>query len=177
MNLIVNFLYQIVLVSAEKMLPFFSKINAKIFLFYNGQLAINELLAAINKFRKQNPNIPFVWFHCASLGEFEQGRPLIENFRSEFPTHKIVLTFFSPSGYEIRKNYQGADYVMYLPLDTQRNAKRFVEVIQPDIAVFIKYEFWPNIIFQLKKTKCTLIGISVILRPNQVFFKWIRPSG
>ncbi len=172
MTLIVNFLYQFVLVSAEKMLPFFSKFNTKISLFYNGQLAINEVLVAINKFKIQNPNTPFVWFHCASLGEFEQGRPLIESYRSAYPEHKIVLTFFSPSGFEIRKNYQGADFVLYLPLDTRRNAKRFVEVIQPQIAVFIKYEFWPNIIFQLKKAKCTLIGISVILRPNQIFFKW-----
>lgn len=172
MSAIFNFLYQFVLVSAEKMLPFFSKFNTKISLFYKGQMAINERLAAINKFKIQYPSTPFVWFHCASLGEFEQGRPLIESFRTIYPKHKIVLTFFSPSGYEIRKNYQAADFVMYLPLDTMKNAKKFVQIIQPQIAVFVKYEFWPNMIYQLKKANSTLIGISVILRPNQIFFKW-----
>src|SRR5690349_2863638 len=94
-----------------------------------------------------------VWFHCASLGEFEQGRPLIEKFRSTFPEYKIILTFFSPSGYEIRKNYTGADYIFYLPLDTAANAERFISLLHPEKVFFIKYEYWFNYFDQLQKKK------------------------
>ncbi len=112
-----------------------------------------------------------VWFHSASLGEFEQGRPVIEAFRLKYPDCKIVLTFFSPSGYEIRKNYEGADYVFYLPLDTKRNAKEFIRLINPKMVFFIKYEFWYHYLNQLRIKEIPTYIFSTIFRPNQVFFK------
>ena len=111
------------------------------------------------------------WFHAASLGEFEQGRPVIEAYKTQFPDHFILLTFFSPSGYEVRKNYNGADYICYLPWDTASNAKRFVKIVQPKIAFFIKYEFWHNYLVELKKNKTHIISFSTIFRPDQIFFK------
>lgn len=113
-----------------------------------------------------------VWFHCASLGEFEQGRPVIERFGKENPDYKIVVTFFSPSGYDVRKNYQGADYVFYLPHDTQENATKFIEHIFPRLAIFIKYEFWFNYINILSDYKIPVVFISVIFRKNHIYFKW-----
>ncbi len=113
-----------------------------------------------------------VWFHCASLGEFEQGRPVIEAYRKQHPTHKILLTFFSPSGYEIRKNYEGADYIFYLPLDTYFNAKRFIQIVQPKVAIFVKYEFWYHFLQALHKNSIPTYVISAIFRPNQIFFRW-----
>lgn len=117
-------------------------------------------------------NKPIVWFHCASLGEFEQGRPVIEAFRQSFPTYHILITFFSPSGYNVRKNYQGADYIFYLPADTLANAKKFIELIQPKLAIFIKYEFWLNYLNEMYVRKIPLLLVSGIFRPQQVFFKW-----
>ena len=112
------------------------------------------------------------WFHCASLGEFEQGRPVIEAFRREHPGYQIVLTFFSPSGYHVRKNYSQADYIYYLPADTPGNARRFTEMIKPDIAFFIKYEFWFNYLNELKKNNTPTYLVSGIFRKKQHFFKW-----
>ncbi|MGM0566567.1 MAG: 3-deoxy-D-manno-octulosonic acid transferase [Bacteroidota bacterium] len=112
------------------------------------------------------------WFHCASLGEFEQGRPVIEKFRQRHPDYRILLTFFSPSGYEIRKNYAGADVIAYLPADTRKNAKKFIRKVQPDVAFFVKYEFWFNYMKVLKDNHIPLYLISGIFRKNQVFFKW-----
>lgn len=121
---------------------------------------------------------PIAWFHCSSLGEFEQGRPVIESFRQQKPDCKILLTFFSPSGYEVRKDYAGADYVFYLPLDTYSNAKRFVGIVKPKFAVFVKYEFWYNYLQQLHKTNVPVYLISAKFRPDQYFFKgyaaWFR---
>ncbi|HEX8061072.1 MAG TPA: glycosyltransferase N-terminal domain-containing protein [Cyclobacteriaceae bacterium] len=114
---------------------------------------------------------PLVWIHCSSLGEFEQGRPIIEMLRKDFPAHKILLTFFSPSGYEVRKNYTGADYIFYLPFDTPSNARRWVEVTRPALAIFVKYEFWLNFSDELRKANVPLISVSAIFRPDQVFFK------
>jgi 3-deoxy-D-manno-octulosonic-acid transferase len=115
---------------------------------------------------------PTAWFHCASLGEFEQGRPLIEAYRATYPQHKILLTFFSPSGYEVRKNYDGVDLVCYLPTDTPRTARRFVCLVKPVVAVFIKYEFWYNFLLRLEKEQIPIYLVSAIFRPRQVFFKW-----
>ncbi len=112
------------------------------------------------------------WFHCASLGEFEQGRPIIEAFRKQFPGYKILLTFFSPSGYEIRKNYAGADFIFYLPIDNPANARRFIKLVHPSIAIFIKYEFWYNYLTQLKKNNIPVLVVSAIFRPEQHFFAW-----
>ena len=114
---------------------------------------------------------PTLWMHCASLGEFEQGRPVLEAYRKEYPEHKILLTFFSPSGYEIRKNYAGADYVTYLPFDSEENARLFLEIIQPDLAVFVKYEFWANYLQALRQKEIPCLLVSAIFRPNQLFFK------
>ena len=113
-----------------------------------------------------------IWFHCASLGEFEQGRPVIEMIKEEAPDTKIVLTFFSPSGYEVRKNYKLADYICYLPPDTPGNAKKFISIIKPSIAIFIKYEFWNNFISEVRKKDIPLYLVSGIFRPDQHFFKW-----
>lgn len=113
-----------------------------------------------------------VWVHCASLGEFEQGRPVIEQLRNQNPKTKILLTFFSPSGYEIRKNYNGADYVMYLPFDSKANAKTFLDIVQPGLAVFVKYEFWHYFLQELNNRNIETILISGIFRPSQPFFKW-----
>lgn len=114
---------------------------------------------------------PVAWFHCASLGEFEQGRPVIEGFRQKYPSFKILLTFFSPSGYEARKNYVGADFIFYLPLDTADNAKRFLSFVKPKVAIFIKYEFWHYYTKALKKRRIPLFSVSAIFRPNQVYFR------
>lgn len=114
---------------------------------------------------------PVIWFHCASLGEFEQGRPLMEAFRQQHPAYKVLLTFFSPSGYEVRKNYAGADYIFYLPLDTPANARQFIDLAQPVMAVFVKYEFWHYYTQYLKQRQIPMVSISAIFRPNQIYFK------
>lgn len=121
-----------------------------------------------------------IWMHCASLGEFEQGRPIIEKLKLKFPNRKVVLTFFSPSGYEVRKNYEYADVVCYLPLDSAKNAKRFLDIVHPKLAIFVKYEFWPNLLKELKARNIETLLISGIFRENQLFFKgygaWMRKS-
>ncbi len=113
-----------------------------------------------------------LWVHAASLGEFEQGRPVIEAFREQFPDWRIVLTFFSPSGYEIRKNYPHADLICYLPADTRRNARDFLERVRPDAAVFVKYEFWANYLLELKKRNIPTLLVSALFRESQPFFQW-----
>lgn len=120
---------------------------------------------------KIETNARYIWVHCASLGEFEQGRPLIEEIKNQFPEYRILLTFFSPSGYEIRKNYELADIVMYLPVDTRRNAKKFLQLVQPEKAFFIKYEYWHFYIGELKKRNTPLYIVSAIFRESQHFFK------
>lgn len=114
----------------------------------------------------------YIWFHAASLGEFEQGRPIMDALKKLHPEYKIILTFFSPSGYEVRKNYIGADLVCYLPLDTPSNVKRFMNLVKPQKAIFIKYEFWPNFLRYCKKHKIPTYVISANFRPDQLFFKW-----
>ncbi|WP_234735017.1 3-deoxy-D-manno-octulosonic acid transferase [Tellurirhabdus bombi] len=129
-----------------------------------------HLLASIQT-RLAGNTAPVAWFHAASLGEFEQGRPVIEAFRERYPGYKILLTFFSPSGYEVRKNYAGADYIFYLPLDMPQNAKQFVGLVKPRIAFFVKYEFWLNYLQELHQRRVPTISFSAIFRPGQVFFK------
>ena len=121
---------------------------------------------------KVDPSAQYVWFHAASLGEFEQGRPLMEQLRRDHPEYKILLTFFSPSGYEVRKNYEGADIICYLPLDTVRNARRFLRAVRPVMAFFIKYEFWYNYLHILRHRGVPVYSVSSIFRTNQVFFRW-----
>ena len=122
----------------------------------------------------KNSGNPIAWFHAASFGEFEQGRPVIEAFRAQYPRYKILLTFFSPSGYEVQKNYNGADYIVYLPADTPDNAQQFVTLVKPKITFFIKYEFWYNYLHELKSANVAIISFSAIFRPSQLFF---RPWG
>lgn len=121
---------------------------------------------------KVEPGEKYLWFHAASLGEFEQGRPIMERIRREQPEKKILLTFFSPSGYEVRKNYGGADIICYLPLDTYINARRFLKLVHPEAAFFIKYEFWWNYLHILKRLGVPAYSVSSIFRPDQVFFRW-----
>ncbi len=121
---------------------------------------------------KVDPAAKYIWFHAASLGEFEQGRPIMERIRAEHPEYKILLTFFSPSGYEVRKNYQGADIICYLPIDTIGNARRFLRTVRPVMAFFIKYEFWYNYLHILKHRNIPLYSVSSIFRPGQIFFRW-----
>ena len=121
---------------------------------------------------KVDPSAQYVWFHAASLGEFEQGRPLMEELRKTHPEYKILLTFFSPSGYEVRKDYEGADIICYLPLDTVRNAQRFLRLVRPIVAYFIKYEFWYNYLHILKHRNVPVYSVSSIFRKEQIFFKW-----
>ncbi|WP_203532629.1 3-deoxy-D-manno-octulosonic acid transferase [Draconibacterium halophilum] len=124
-----------------------------------------QLRSAVDK------NASYIWFHCASLGEFEQGRPVLEEIKKQYPNYKIILTFFSPSGYEIRKNYEGADIVSYLPMDTKTNAQDFIRLVRPKKVFFVKYEFWYNYITELKTQEIPLYIISAIFRETQQFFK------
>lgn len=141
--------------------------NEKAKLFTEGR---KDIWDKIETFVAKN-DAPIAWFHSASLGEFEQGRPVIEAYKKEYPNHKIVLTFFSPSGYEVRKNYKEADLIIYLPLDTEQNAKRFITTLKPTIAYFIKYEFWHHYLSALKRNNIPVISISAIFREDQPFFK------
>lgn len=143
--------------------------NAKARAWVEGRKDWQSGLQAI---RKKAEDRPIVWIHCASLGEFEQGRPVIEALRSQYPGSYIVLTFFSPSGYEVRKDYPMADAVCYLPADTPANARFFVRTLKPALAIFVKYEYWLNLLAQLKARQVPVLLISAIFRENQVFFSW-----
>ncbi len=129
-----------------------------------------------NIFKRLQAAIPkdgkTIWIHCASLGEFEQGRPVIEKLRDQYQEHKILLTFFSPSGYEVQKNYAGADWVFYLPIDGPKNAKKFLEIVHPSLVIFVKYEFWFYYLKKIKYRKIPLILISALFRKDMSFFKW-----
>ena len=145
----------------------YSLFNEKVRKMWRGERDAIRILR-----EKVDPNARYVWFHAASLGEFEQGRPLMEQIKREHPELKILLTFFSPSGYEVRKNYEGADIICYLPLDTITNARRFLRTIRPEMAFFIKYEFWYNYLHILKHRGVPVYSVSSIFRDNQVFFRW-----
>ena len=132
-----------------------------------GQWKTNGILR-----EKIDRNAKYIWFHASSLGEFEQGRPLIEKIKAEHPEYKILLTFFSPSGYEVRKNYGGADVVCYLPFDTPYRVKKFLDLSKPVMAIFIKYEFWDNYLSELKRRNIPVYIVSAIFRKEQLFFKW-----
>ena len=145
----------------------YSRFSEKVRKMWRGEREAFKILR-----EKVDPNAKYVWFHAASLGEFEQGRPLMEQLRKDHPEYKILLTFFSPSGYEVRKNYEGADIITYLPLDTITNARRFLRTVRPVMAFFIKYEFWYNYLHILKHRGVPVYSVSSIFRPEQVFFKW-----
>jgi len=144
-----------------------SLFNAKAKLWVMGREAIFQKLAEATK---EDQDI--VWFHCASLGEFEQGKPIIEGYKLKYPNHKILLTFFSPSGYEIRKNYDGVEWVFYLPCDTKKNARQFISIVNPIKVIFIKYEFWFNYMTELNKKNIPFYSVSSIFRKEQSFFKY-----
>lgn len=160
-------LYNVAIFAYYLLVRIYSLFNSKARLWIQGRKGLfNRLSAEINN--REN----LIWFHAASLGEFEQGRPVMEAFRRKYPSYKIMLTFFSPSGYEIRKNYDGADYIYYLPIDTRKNAERFIHLVNPKIVVFVKYEFWFNYIDILHQKQIPTFIISAIFREEQHFFKW-----
>lgn len=170
-----KYLYNIVISLVGIILKLLAVFDKKLALFVNGRKqTFPRLTSQINSGDK------IIWFHCASLGEFEQGRPIIEKVRKSQPSHKIVLSFFSPSGYEVRKDYKEADLVVYLPLDTANNARKFIGLLQPSLAIFVKYEFWPNILKELKSNSIPTILVSGVFREDQIFFKsyggWMKKS-
>ncbi len=163
----VSFIYSISIAIIRLLFSIAATFHAKARLFVDGRKGIFKKLET----SLAGNAMPLVWVHCASLGEFEQGRPIMEAFRKQHPHFKILLTFFSPSGYEVRKNYAGADYIFYLPWDTASNAKRFIEITKPTLAVFIKYEFWFHYSKELSTKAIPLISASCIFRKDQIFFK------
>lgn len=161
------FLYNLFVVFAAQALKLVAAFSPKIQLFVEGRKAVFPILE-----QKIKPSDKTIWFHAASLGEYEQGLPVIEKIKKKFPSHKIVVTFFSPSGYEVRKNNTVADVTVYLPLDTKINAKQFISLVHPEIVFFIKYEYWLNYLSELKDLNTPTYLISGIFRENQMFFKW-----
>jgi 3-deoxy-D-manno-octulosonic-acid transferase len=155
------------LVSAGFFLKIIALFSPKVKLFVDGR---KNIFAVFEEKIKTNDQT--IWFHAASLGEYEQGLPVMEKFKVKYPNHKIILTFFSPSGYEVRKGNTIADVTIYLPLDTKKNARRFLELVHPEMVFFIKYEYWPNYLNELKKQNIPTYLISGIFRNNQVFFQW-----
>lgn len=162
-----HFLYNFTTYLASYLLTAVAWFSPKIKLFVDGRKDVFDTLK-----NQISSSDQCIWFHAASLGEYEQGLPVMEEIKNHFPNHKLILTFFSPSGYEVRKNTKAADVVVYLPLDTPNNAKKFMEIVQPKMAFFIKYEYWPNYLQQLKKESIPTFLISGIFRKNQLFFKW-----
>ena len=162
-----NQIYNLIVIIAAQLLKIIALFSPKMKLFVDGRKSVFQTLA--DKIQSSDKTI---WFHAASLGEYEQGLPVIEAIKQQFPNHKIVVTFFSPSGYEVRKNNTVADVTVYLPLDTISNAKQFIELVHPEMAFFIKYEYWPNYLNELKKQQIKTYLISGILRESQAFFKW-----
>ena len=161
------FIYNLIVLFASQILKLLALFSPKMKLFVDGRKAVFQTLKD-----KIHPEDKVFWFHAASLGEYEQGLPVIEKVKTQFPHHKIVITFFSPSGYEVRKNNTIADVTVYLPLDSKANAKEFLDLIHPEKVFFIKYEFWPNYLHELKQRNISTYLISGIFRENQVFFKW-----
>ena len=160
-------MYNIIMYAIQLGVAIASLFNEKVRKMWRGEREAFRILK-----EQVDPNAQYVWFHAASLGEFEQGRPIIERLRQEYPEYKILLTFYSPSGYEVRKNYQGADIICYMPIDTVTNARRFLRLVRPCMAFFIKYEFWYNFLHILKHRNVPTYSVSSIFRPNQVFFRW-----
>jgi 3-deoxy-D-manno-octulosonic-acid transferase len=160
-------IYNLFIILASQLVKVLAIFNSKISLFVSGRKDVFEKIS-----KTINPSDKTIWFHAASLGEYEQGVPVIEKIKEKYPNHKIVVTFFSPSGFEVRKNNTLADVTVYLPLDTKSNAKKFIQLVHPEIVFFIKYEFWPNYLNELKKQQIKTYLISGIFRENQLFFKW-----
>ncbi len=166
--IVMRIIYTASIYCYQFLVRFAALFNEKARFMVRGQ---RETLQLIQQHLHSYPHKYTVWFHAASLGEFEQGRPLMEMLKKQSPDVRIVLTFFSPSGYEVRKNYEGADVVCYLPFDTPRNARSFLDLVQPDKAVFIKYEFWANYLYELHQRTIPTLLVSAIFRQDQLFFK------
>ena len=164
-----RYLYEFGLIIFRILLITVSPFNSKAKLWIRGR---KNLLKTVSDKISPEKNKKRIWFHVASLGEFEQGRPLIESIKKLHPEYVIILTFFSPSGYEIKKNYEFADYIFYLPEDTLKKARKFIDTIQPQMVVFIKYEYWYNYLMYLKKKAIPVYMVSAIFRKNHIFFKW-----
>lgn len=160
-------MYNAIMYAMQLSIAVYSLFNEKVRRMRKGE---REAFSVLRE--KTDPEAKYIWFHAASLGEFEQGRPLIEQIRKDYPEYKILLTFFSPSGYEVRKKYSGADIITYLPIDTVSNARRFLRTIRPEMAFFIKYEFWYNYLHILRHRGVPVYSVSSIFRPEQIFFKW-----
>ncbi|MFT5754095.1 MAG: 3-deoxy-D-manno-octulosonic-acid transferase [Flavobacterium sp.] len=160
-------IYNFITLLASQIVQLIALFNPKMKLFVEGRKSVFSTLQS-----KIDSNDKTIWFHAASLGEYEQGLPVIEKIKEKFPSHKIIVTFFSPSGYEVRKNNTVADVTVYLPLDTKSNSKQFLDLVHPELVFFIKYEYWPNYLNELKKRTIKTYLISGILRENQAFFKW-----
>ncbi|MCK8522310.1 3-deoxy-D-manno-octulosonic acid transferase [Aquimarina sp. D1M17] len=163
MGIVYNFLISVF----NGLLPVVGLFSNKLKLFARGR---KETFSKLKS--KVSENEQVIWFHCASLGEYEQGVPVMEELKKKYPEYKLLVTFFSPSGYEIKKNSTLADVIVYLPIDTPANAKRFIQHVQPKLAVFVKYEFWPNFLKVLKSNKIPIVFISTTFREDQAFFKW-----
>lgn len=161
------FLYNLIVIIASFLVKVVALFSPKVKLFVDGRKNVFQILG-----QKIQPSDKTIWFHAASLGEYEQGLPVMEKIKEKFPNYIIVLTFFSPSGYEVRKNNTIADVTVYLPLDTKFNAQRFLKLVHPEMVFFIKYEYWPNYLNELKKANVKTYLISGIFRENQAFFKW-----
>ena len=162
-----HLLYNFSTFLASKLILLSPLFSPKMGLFVKGRKSVIDTIKSTLKKGDKT-----IWFHCASLGEYEQGVPIIKKTKEEFPDHKIIVSFFSPSGFEVKKNDKLADCTVYLPLDTPKNAKNFINLLQPSVAIFIKYEFWPNYLFELKKKSIPTILVSGLFRKDQVFFKF-----
>ncbi|GGX05898.1 3-deoxy-D-manno-octulosonic acid transferase [Aquimarina muelleri] len=162
-----SILYNIFIAIFNRLLPVIGLLSPKLELFANGRELVFQVL---NKKILAEDRV--LWFHCASLGEYEQGVPVMEVLKKKYPNHKLLVTFFSPSGYEAKKKSTLADVIVYLPLDTRSNAKRFIKLVNPELAVFVKYEFWPNYLKTLQSHNIPTVFISAAFRKDQAFFKW-----
>ncbi|WP_271767481.1 3-deoxy-D-manno-octulosonic acid transferase [Aquimarina algiphila] len=160
-------LYNFFIAIFENILPIIGMFSPKLKLFVEGRKNVFQIVD-----EKIFAEDRVLWFHCASLGEYEQGVPVMEELKKEYPNHKLLVTFFSPSGYEAKKNSTLADLIVYLPIDTKRNAKKFIEYVQPELAIFVKYEFWPNYLKMLQTKNIPVVFISTTFREDHSFFKW-----
>tara|TARA_R110000782_G_scaffold32706_3_gene79582 strand:+ start:1393 stop:2634 length:1242 start_codon:yes stop_codon:yes gene_type:complete len=161
------FLYNLLVLIASAILRVLALVNTKLSLFVNGR---KETISILKKHISAEDKV--IWIHAASLGEYEQGLPILEELKRTYPTHKIILTFFSPSGYEVKKNSKVADVICYMPLDTKKNVDLFIATTHPSVVIFIKYEIWPNYLLALKEKNIPTFLVSALFKKNQIYFKW-----
>ncbi|WP_298541563.1 glycosyltransferase N-terminal domain-containing protein [uncultured Aquimarina sp.] len=162
-----NFLYNLLISAFNVLLPVIGLLSPKLSLFVKGRKTVFEILS---KSIKKEDHV--IWFHCASLGEYEQGVPIMEEVKKKYPNYTLLVTFFSPSGYEVKKNSTLVDVIVYLPIDTKANVQRFIKLVNPQLVIFVKYEFWPNYLKELKSHNIPIAIVSATFREDQAFFKW-----